>query len=160
MSAKDSVDAKDVIDIDDYIEKKAERIERAAAVTLDDFWAYMPTHSYIFVPTRCLWPASSVNAKVPRVRLTNPDGSPKLNDKGDPITMAAAAWLDDRRSVEQMTWAPGLPMIVEGRLIVDGGWIDRPGAHLLQPLPAAGHRTGRSEAGSEVGRPHPLCLPR
>lgn len=32
------------------------------AVTAEDFYAYMPTHQYIFVPSRELWPASSVNA--------------------------------------------------------------------------------------------------
>jgi Family of unknown function (DUF5906) len=26
-----------------------------------------------------------------------------------------------------MTWAPGLPTLIEGRLISDGGWIERPG---------------------------------
>jgi Family of unknown function (DUF5906) len=36
-------------------------------------------------------------------------------------------WLDQNRSVEQMTWAPGLPMLIEDRLISDGGWIERDG---------------------------------
>ena len=27
-----------------------------------------------------------------------------------------------------MTWAPGLPMIVTGRLIAEGGWIEREGS--------------------------------
>jgi hypothetical protein len=37
----------------------------AASVSLDDFHAYMPMHSYIFAPSRELWPASSVNALIP-----------------------------------------------------------------------------------------------
>jgi hypothetical protein len=37
------------------------------AVSLDDFYAYMPMHQYIFTPTRDLWPASSVNARIPPV---------------------------------------------------------------------------------------------
>jgi hypothetical protein len=36
-------------------------------------------------------------------------------------------WLDQNRSVEQMTWAPGLPMLVHDRLISDGGWIEQNG---------------------------------
>ena len=31
------------------------------------------------------------------------------------------------RPVEQMTWAPGLPMIIRDRLISGGGWIERKG---------------------------------
>ena len=31
-------------------------------VTLDDFSAFMPMHSYIYHPTREMWPAASVNA--------------------------------------------------------------------------------------------------
>ena len=39
-----------------------------SGVALDDFYAYMPGHSYIFVPTRELWPASSVNSRLPAYR--------------------------------------------------------------------------------------------
>jgi hypothetical protein len=45
--------------------------------------------------------------------------------------MAANKWLDQNRPVEQMTWAPGLPMLVENQLISDGGWIDRNGVTML-----------------------------
>ena len=86
-------------------------------VTLDDFCSYMPAHSYIFTPSRELWPASSVNARVPPVQLK----------KGKPKTISASAWLDQNRAVEQMTWSPGLPMLVRDRLVSDGGWIKRNG---------------------------------
>ena len=86
-------------------------------VTLDDFCSYMPAHAYIFTPSRELWPASSVNARVPPVQLK----------KGKPKTISASAWLDKNRAVEQMTWSPGLPMLVRDRLIADGGWIKRNG---------------------------------
>jgi hypothetical protein len=84
-------------------------------VSLDDFNAYMPMHSYIFTPAREMWPASSINAKIP----------PLIGENGKPIS--ASAWLDRNKSVEQMTWAPGKPMLIEGKLIADGGWIDRDG---------------------------------
>jgi hypothetical protein len=87
----------------------------AAGVSLDDFRAYMPAHSYIFAPTRELWPASSVNARVP----------PVLNAAGEP--MKASTWLDINAAVEQMTWAPGEPMLIRNKLIADGGWFERPG---------------------------------
>jgi hypothetical protein len=94
-------------------------------VRLEDFYAYMPLHKYMFAPARELWPGSSVNARLPRVRLFNPDGTPVLNDDGEPVEIPATAWLDRYKPIEQMTWAPGLPMVIRGRLIFEGGWIER-----------------------------------
>ena len=94
---------------------RAETNNNIEGVSLDDFHAYMPQHSYIFAPSRDLWPASSVNARVPPI--IGPDGKP----------IPAAKWLDTHAAVEQMTWAPGLPMLIEDKLISDGGWIERPG---------------------------------
>jgi Family of unknown function (DUF5906) len=45
--------------------------------------------------------------------------------------MAPAAWLDEHRPVEQMTWAPGSPLIIRDRLILDGGWIEYRGASVF-----------------------------
>jgi hypothetical protein len=84
-------------------------------VSLEDFHALMPMHSYIFTPSREMWPASSVNARIPPIPI------------GDGKTMPANAWLDRNKPVEQMTWAPGLPMLVRDRLIAEGGWIERDG---------------------------------
>lgn len=96
-------------------------------VSLDDFHAYMPAHSYIFAPTGQFWPSTSVNARLPSMPVLNRDGDPVLDDKGKPKRMAPAAWLDQNKPVEQMTWVPGEPQIVPDRLVVDGGWIERPG---------------------------------
>jgi hypothetical protein len=96
-----------------------------AMASLNDFHAYMPMHSYIYVPTRELWPASSVNARIEQVALFDAKGRPILDKNDEPKMMAANAWLDRNRAVEQMTWAPGLPMLIRDRLIADGGWIER-----------------------------------
>jgi Family of unknown function (DUF5906) len=85
-------------------------------VSLEDFHAYMPAHSYIFTPSREMWPASSVNARIPPIPMGN-----------DEKKMPANAWLDRNKPVEQMTWAPGLPMLIPNRLIAEGGWIERDG---------------------------------
>jgi hypothetical protein len=85
-------------------------------VSLDDFYALMPTHNYIFVPTRETWRASSVNARIPPVLC---------GDKSLP----ASQWLDKNKPVEQLSWVPGLPMVISGKLIVEGGWIERPGVN-------------------------------
>jgi hypothetical protein len=95
-------------------------------VTIDDFVAYMPTHAYIFTPCREIWAGSSVNARLPRVSLLDQFGQPLLNKKGEQITLSPTLWLDKNRPVEQMTWCPGFPMMIPDRLIVLGGWIERP----------------------------------
>jgi hypothetical protein len=90
-----------------------------------DFHAYMVEHAYIYAPTGDLWPAVSVNARVPPIAFVDKDGNPVLDEDGNQKKMAASTWLDRNRPVEQMTWIPGEPMLVRDRLVVDGGWIDR-----------------------------------
>jgi hypothetical protein len=85
----------------------------AIGVTLDDFFAYMLQHNYIFAPTGDLWPASSVNARIPPIMV---------GDK----PVSATAWLDRHKPVEQMTWAPGEPAVITGRMVSHCGWIARP----------------------------------
>jgi Family of unknown function (DUF5906) len=106
------------------------------AVALEDFHAYLPGHTYIFTPTGEMWPASSVNSRVPAVTIP-------MREKPIP----AASWLDKNRAVEQMTWAPGKPSVIDDKLIADGGWFDRPGCktfNLYRPptiKPQAGDST-------------------
>jgi hypothetical protein len=92
------------------------KAEQAAAapetVTVDDFYAYMSMHNYIFAPTRELWPAASVNARIP----------PIIEGK-----LTASQWLDKNKPVEQMTWLPGEPMLIKDRFLADGGFVDREG---------------------------------
>jgi hypothetical protein len=85
----------------------------ASGVTLEDFFALMPAHSYIFAPSRELWPAASVNSRLPPFPV------------GEGKTIPASKWLDQNRPVEQLTWALGRPGLVRG---VPGGapeaWMD------------------------------------
>jgi hypothetical protein len=101
--------------------------DETVGVSLEDFRAYMPMHAYIFTPSGELWPASSVDSRFPRQPIVNPDGSPLRTQNGVRITIKASRWLDRNKAVEQMTWAPGEPKIIEGRLISEGGWIERSG---------------------------------
>ena len=97
----------------------------AEGVSLDDFHAYMPQHTYIYAPTREIWPASSVNSRIPPIPLFDADGLPLLNKKDEQVELQANAWLDRYRPVEQMTWCPGLPVLIRNRLVTAGGWIGR-----------------------------------
>jgi len=94
-------------------------------VTLDDFYAYMLQHNYIFAPSGELWPGSSVDARIAPI----PTG--RLNKKGEQVCIPASVWLDENRPVEQMTWAPGEPALIRDRLITGGGWIARPGVTIF-----------------------------
>jgi hypothetical protein len=80
----------------------------------EDFYAYMLEHRYIFVPSRQVWPASSVDARLPMIGK-----------------IRASTWLDRHRPVEQMTWAPGEPIEITNRLIADGGWFPRQGCRVF-----------------------------
>ena len=103
------------------------RPEIGGGVSLGDFWAYMPQHNYIYAPTRELWPGEQSSTPACRDPGAEPNGAPKLNKKGNPLEIPPSAWLDQNKPVEQMTWAPGEPMIIEERLISEGGWIERTG---------------------------------
>ena len=117
---------------DDYANTFTEEIlepctaENSVGVKLGDFRAYMPMHSYIFTPCREFWPAGSVNARIAPVPVLGKNGKPKYRS-GKIVTIPASVWLDQNQPVEQMTWCPGLPMLISDRLVVDGGWIERPG---------------------------------
>jgi hypothetical protein len=115
----------------------ADATDAAQGVNLDDFSALMPMHSYVFHPTRELWPAVSVNARIEPV--------PAVDNEGKPILMPANAWLDRNSAVEQMTWAPGQPMLIEGRLVSNGGWVEREGVTCFNlyrpPTPRHGDAT-------------------
>lgn len=93
---------------------------------LEDFWAYMPAHKYLYVPTRDLWPPASVDGRVEW---------PMVGDKSMPPSL----FLDRRRAIEQLIWAPGEPQMVEGRVLDQGGWVYHKGIrafNLYRPPPA------------------------
>jgi hypothetical protein len=100
-------------------------------IEITDFVAYLPQHYYVYLPTREPWPASSVNSQLPDVAVLDADGKPKLNKKGEPITISASEWLDQNRQVHQMTWAPGHEMIIYDKLVAEGGWFEKPDARVL-----------------------------
>jgi len=73
---------------------------------------------------------------------------PELGKDGKPKMLPASTWLDQNRPVEQMTWAPGLPMLIRERLIADGGWIERRGVTCFNL-----YRPPTIEPGDPEGRP-------
>jgi hypothetical protein len=123
------------------------------AITFDDFRAHMPDHRYIFMPTRELWPASSVDSRL--VWPTEPNGAPVLNENGKPVS--PSKYLDKKSPVEQMTWAPGEPMLIEHRLIDGGGWIKRSGCTVFNLYRPPTTERGDPD-GAEKWLDHVRCL--
>jgi hypothetical protein len=85
---------------------------------LSDFAAHLETHKNIHRPTGKLWPRASVNAAVAPI-LSG------IDEDGSPVWIPASNWLDEHDPVHQMTWSPGDPEIIEGRLLNQGGWVKR-----------------------------------
>jgi Family of unknown function (DUF5906) len=100
-------------------------------VTLEDFVAHLPDHSYIFIPTRATWNATGVNAAVSPVPVLGKNGKPVLNksgpNKGQPKKVPATGYIDKNRPVHHLTWWPGLPMMIKDQLIIDDAWVKRKG---------------------------------
>jgi hypothetical protein len=89
-----------------------------------DFYHHGPTGTFIFAPTNDFWPVGSINVKFGR----GADKSIALNN-----------------GVEQATWAPGYPVLILDKLMIDGQWTNRPGAtcyNLYRPL----RDTGKGDA--------------
>jgi hypothetical protein len=78
--------------------------------TVDDFYAYLPQHEYMFVPTRTLWPAATVNSIL------------NVNSK-----VSASTFLDRTKPLHQMTWWPGKPMVIQDHLVFEDKWIPSEG---------------------------------
>jgi hypothetical protein len=110
----------------------------SAALTLDDLCAFAPSRSCIYLPCKAPWPNASVDERLPPMPLLDASGNPVLNAKGKVVMLAASEWLAKNRSVEAMTWAPGEPEFIRGKLAVDGGWVEKGSAtslNLYRPPP-------------------------
>jgi hypothetical protein len=103
------------------------------AISLEDFVAHLPgaTVTYVYLPTMEQWSAKAVKTQLPPIVKLNANGQPVLDEKGEPVMIAASTWLDINRPVQQMTWAPGEPRLIENKLIADGGWMPKPEAMCL-----------------------------
>ena len=96
-------------------------------LSLDDFWAHLPTKQFIFMPTGAMWVGSGVDACLPPVPLVK-KGKPVINKKtGQPQVIKATKWLERYHPVHHLAWAPGSPSIMKNQLLIDGQWVKRTG---------------------------------
>ena len=104
-------------------------------ICLGDFYAAPALGQFVYMPTREIWSAENINDILPPIAAG-------YKRNGKQVMFNPAVWLRKYRRVEQMTWAPGLPEIIKGKLLFDGGWQDHLGARCLNtyrpPLPING----------------------
>ena len=79
------------------------------AKSADMFAALLPVKKYVYLDSGALWLASGVKAAVRPV-----DGEP------------ATAWIDTHNPVDTLSWVPGEEKIIEGRILLEGGWEANP----------------------------------
>jgi Family of unknown function (DUF5906) len=77
-------------------------------LTPEDFWAILPTHSYINTRTGEFHGVDAVNAHLKRFT------------EGICQSFKPAAWLDMFRVCHQMSWQPAHPQIIDGMVSKDG----------------------------------------
>lgn len=83
----------------------------APAITKEMFWWVGPQGEGLFMPTRELWPASTINGALGKIN-----------------SAPASHWLSQNRLASQMVWAPGQDIIVSDKLMQSGSWCPMPGA--------------------------------
>lgn len=123
---------------------------------LGDFQAYMPRVSFIYMPNSEFWSSDGINGVVSSIGLFDLDGK-AVTSGGKPITLPASEWLKRNRPVAQVTWAPGEGVVIEGRLMNEGGWIEQPNVRIFnQYLPPKVHLGNASAARRWVDLVHEL----
>jgi len=106
-------------------------------ITIDDFYAYMPMHNYIFAATGDFWPLASIDASLPPVVVTG--------DNGEPKKIKPHSWLDRHQPVQQMTWAPGEPELIKDKLVIgESGFKARRGARVYNLYRGWHHQRGEA----------------
>jgi len=101
------------------------------ACALDDLCSYAPSRACVYLPCKTMWPNASVDDRIDPLPLLKPDGSPVTNARGKVVMIPASEWLAKHRSVEALTWDPGKPEFIRDCVVVDGGYIEKPGATTL-----------------------------
>lgn len=101
--------------------KRGRKADIPQGAQWEDFYSIMSQGKYLYVPTRRLWDRDAV------VRAIGRDD---------------ANIIDQQRQCQELTWAPGLPMVIPGKVILNGAWRDQLGANTFNtycppdPIPA------------------------
>jgi hypothetical protein len=116
--------------------------------TIADFYWLLTKRKCVFVPlpNSELWPAASVDERVPWPYKLDKDGIVARDENGDPIRIKPSKWIARNQAIDAMTWIPGEPKIVIDRMPDAGGLVSQLGARVLntyRPPPERGR--GRAD---------------
>jgi len=134
-------------DVAAAIARDAPAAEPPSGSQLDDYYAFLPTHQYIYRHTGRLYPLASINATLDKVTVgaKKKKQTKKQIAAGDKpevvaVQIPASLWLDRNRPVMEMSWLPGGGELIEGRLPAEGGWVDKAGVQTFNEYrpPVAG----------------------
>jgi hypothetical protein len=93
--------------------------------------------------TRRLWPHGTVNTRVAPVPMVDSRGRPVLDDHGRQKMEKPSIWLSRERGVDTLTWLPGASEVILDQIVVEGGFLTKPGARIyntyLPPTVTAGN---------------------
>lgn len=120
-------------------ERKSLVVGTAATVDVPaqpgEYLAYLPDHTYYHRPTGQFYPAASVDDVIAPIAYAK---DPHHEANGDK-TMKATKWLARNHWVNQKTWFPGMPEIIENCVYADGVLVEVKGQRVLNtykaPLP-------------------------
>jgi hypothetical protein len=130
-----------------------EAVDPGMDISLEHFHAYMPQHN---TSSRRRGDVAAEERQFRDRAIADhrqrPAGARRQGQA--PGSCRASAWLDKRKPVEQMTWAPGMPALIRGRLMFEGGWFDLAAAacfNLYRPSARPAIPTRRRRQGSLAG---------
>ena len=125
-----------------------QELEPRHDVRVEHFRFYQPQANYIFMPDARHWVERAINSILHLMGEFNADGTPVMEETEDEdeekkqVRMTCAGWLRQFRPVQQVTWHPGKPQIINSRLINEAGWVDHPGAQVFNQYRPAVVRFG------------------
>jgi hypothetical protein len=96
------------------------KVKAKRRLSVTDFVAHSPDHTYIHRSTGEPWTSTAVNSRVRPIKIG-----------GGKNPLAASTWLDRNDAVEQRVWAPGEPQIIENRLVAEGGFFAKKNARVF-----------------------------
>jgi hypothetical protein len=89
-----------------------------------DLVGHSPTGKFIYRPTGKLWPSITVDKRLGKVPLA------AVDEDGKQIKMPSSTFIMKTNVVEDMSWMPGEPEIIEDIVVLEGGRQEKKGARI------------------------------
>ena len=126
--------------------------KRDRAITVEDFFAFLPERNYIFEPTNRRWVKGGVDAQLRPIPLVDAVGRAIVDANGVQKKQKASEWLALNRPIHEIGWAPGEGKVIADKVVSSEGWKEKPGSRTLNMYHGPSIILGRSrQAGTWLG---------